>query len=236
MSHRRSRYPSRLAFIRAGLLLLVFGLSGCSSAPPLRPTAKYVDPQRYPQVLEQHTRGAELYHELETRLLARGTLLTPEFRRAYAAEYARVYRLDQAAQGALMAKVDQEIVGDIEVVVWVASYDLKFAALEPEREIWRLELSDGEGPSVVPSSVTLVRKPSKVDQYFYPYLSALGRTYRLRFPRATADGRELSDGRPLILQFAGVMGVTGLRWELDGGKPSGSASNAAALEAISPRP
>lgn len=177
-----------------GILLpaLIVLICGCASQSDV--VFETREAKQYQQSFEAFTREDSLYNQLDTQLLVRATLLTEPFQDAYWREYARVYHLDADQLAAYREKENVRFGEGIGFLVQVASRAPKLAALEPDKGLWRLTLTDGEGLESSPIQVVRIKKPTADDHYFFPYTKSFGDTYLLRFP--PYPGWTIPDGTP----------------------------------------
>jgi len=195
------------------LLTAGFFFSSCSSPLPLvRGDQTYSSQSSYFESLEANSCEATIYHELETTLLAKATLWTEDFRRAYRNEYARTYRLSEQEEAELEAELGREATNGVDILIWVSAKKSKLASLKPEDEVWRLKLFSAKGTGVRPLNVTHIKRPSPKLQHFFPYLTGLGEVYKVTFPLSAPGAGSFLEEEQIILQLAGAPGSLELSW------------------------
>ena len=88
--------------------------------------------------------------------------------------------------------------------------------LDEAAPLWVVRLVDGKGTVTKASSIDKVRKPSALEQTYYPYVSSHRKVFRLTFPRYDAAGAHTIDPKSewFGLQFSGAQGKMTLEWRL----------------------
>ena len=188
---------------RRGLLaaaLLALALAGCASSP-------------YGQVHDRWTQREDAYSGWQASTLVRATLKSEAFRRAYVAEYARVFALNAEQQATLL---DAELEEQAESwVVVVALYTSEAAAndLDPAHGHWSVRLEGPDGRWNLPAAVRELPRKSPTWRHFFPAFEVHFRLHELRFSRRTPEGLPLAaPGEPLSLVIAGPPAQLRLRW------------------------
>jgi hypothetical protein len=193
-------------------LLAVLLAGGCAA---LGRQAESLPGESYEDILERWTRSDREYDRLETRLYVSATYKSWPFRQAYVAEYARIFLLPDREREALLAR---------ETASFEQFHDFVLSAYTPYRQsgdfltrtgIWKLYLEGPNGVQVPTSRVDRVAEPPQVLSAFYPYVNRWSRTFLVRFPRQTADGREVlpnPEREPFRLLITSTVARTALAW------------------------
>jgi hypothetical protein len=203
------------------VLLLAAGTAqvGCRK-PPLRvslaepkpaPTAKdYVDQ------LKRWTRSAQIFSDFDQALQVDATLRSPEFRAAYAAKYLQMYKVAPENQENVRGDLLSDGADSFEFHVETATHDYLLNDLGGPKSVWRVTLVDDQFHELTPSEISSIRERRRLELEFYPYSGLFSRGWRIRFPRARADGTPFigSETKALTLRFAGPQGSVDLVWRL----------------------
>ena len=101
--------------------------------------------------------------------------------------------------------------------VTVESTNYKWNDLEKRNSAWRVTLVDGLGHELAPEGVKLEKLPDPYEVEFFPNKGPFTRSYGVRFPRASADGKTAdfagSSTGSLILRIASPVGRIELSWQ-----------------------
>jgi hypothetical protein len=202
--------PARLARGLAPALLLALVLAGCAVVGRQRDASPT---DGYRRLLDRWTRTEHAYDELETRLYVSATYKSWPFRQAYVAEYARIFLLPERERTAMLAR---------ETAALEQYHDFVLSAYTPVRQagdfltrtgIWRLYLEGPGGVRVPSNRVERVSEPLPVLMAFYPYVDRWSRVFLVRFPKQTAEGRDVLPA-PETDPFRLVIASTEARAEL----------------------
>lgn len=193
-------------------------LAGCAGSPrvslgepKVQPTAKDYDKE-----LRRWTRHGELMNDFDEALSLDATLRSQEFRAAYAAKYIAMYKVEPENQPKVRGDLLSDGADTYEFHVESATHDYTLNDLTGAKSVWRVTLVDDQAHEVSPSEVSLVRERRRLEAEFYPYADIFSKGWRIRFPRARADGTPLvgSDTKSLTLRVAGPQGTVDLVWKL----------------------
>jgi hypothetical protein len=82
---------------------------------------------------------------------------------------------------------------------------------------WIVRLIDSTGNETAPSEIVAIKKPTALEQRYYPYNTVWRQAFRIRFPVASPDGRPTVSPQAawLGLRFAGAKGNTDLIWDVE---------------------
>ena len=200
------------------LLVAALLASGCAAAPRVsldEPTTQFTR-KDYGKQLERWTRHGHVIHDFDEALEVNATLRAPEFRGAYAAKYLADYQVVPESRDRVRGEIMSDGADSFEFHVETATHDYDINDLTGAKTVWRVTLIDDQGHEVSPREVLPDKVRRQVDMEFYPYATLFSRGWRLRFPRARADGTPLvaSGTKSLTLRFAGPVGVVDLVWAL----------------------
>jgi hypothetical protein len=180
-------------------------------------------PSDYPQVLKTWTRDESLvvFSELEHKLTVTATFESWDFRWAYVVRYAADYRLTVEQRRELLERTLRESEDDYEFYVTLYAPNWRWTDLSRPTSAWIVRLIDDQGDETAPAKIDPIVKPGPLEERYFPYTTIWRRAFRIRFPRATADGRPTiaTNARWLGLRFAGSEGSEELVWHL---QPSGT--------------
>ncbi len=210
---------SRQALCWGILLWAVVGLVACTGQAErvslASPRASRYQAKDYSRLLWRWTRSGRVVKQLDTALKVKATFFAPDYRAAYLARYAQMFKLPQQKRAALAAELAKSWGERYTFVFGAATHDFKWNDFHRKHSIWRVALVNDRGEQVDAQSLERVRRSPTWD-VFYPYLEPFYQLYRVRFPRQLADGRPLfpAGTRKVILRFAGPLGSTDLLWQL----------------------
>jgi hypothetical protein len=171
----------------------------------------------YQAAFEAWTREGRIYDDLDVRLISAATYLSPKFRKAFADEYAQIYKLTELEKNKFIT--DQENAG--------AGYDdFIFAAYVPEKEwddfykknsIWKIYVTRDNIEQIKPIEVRKLDKRDAKTGYFYSYVTPWKSIYRLRFPKLFPDDKKTpkDTAGSFKLVLTSVLGSTEMTWNLD---------------------
>ncbi|MGD8317930.1 MAG: hypothetical protein PVH21_08585 [Myxococcales bacterium] len=203
-----------------GALALAFFCASACKPPPvsLQPGPRTFTPGSYSRVWEAWTRNEEAFSwkELAHEIFVSATFESWEFRWAYVVRYAYDYSLtpetrDEMLQASLASSRQEH-----RFFVTLSGMEFRESNLASDASAWRVLLVDPEGRQTSPILVERVRRPTAVDQVYFPQVSPFRQTFRLTFPAVDSDGRQtIPDGSSfVILRFTGARGRADLRWQL----------------------
>jgi hypothetical protein len=168
----------------------------------------------YARTRDAWTDSAKAHANFETLAILRGTLHTPEFRRAYADEYARVYALDDAGKASLIAAGDEDARSRIRVTASFHTLEHRWNSLNPADGFWEVRLEGANGDVSRPVSVRRLDTNNPLWARLFPYHDTFSVLYELDFERTGQRGSDLlAGGWPMTLVVAGPPGTLRLEWE-----------------------
>ena len=176
-------------------------------------------PERVPDyhdAYDRWTRHDRAYRDVDMVIDAHATLLSPEWRAAYAGAKARRAKLGPAARAALFDAERKTAAEFIEVELIVATHDYPVMDFSSNaRSMWKMTLvGDGER-EITPVSVKGdTRARSEIASWF-PELSPFHRAYVMRFPKTTPDGQPLvtATSPRIELHLGSSIGAVKMVWE-----------------------
>jgi hypothetical protein len=207
----------RAALWTVGLLLL-WG-SACARREPVRlgpPVGAYTH-KDYDRVLGRWTRRALILRQLDQALEVHATLLSPDFRLAYAARFIHAYRLPPHEAERYRAQVLHEAVTRNEFFVSASSNRFNWNDLEKKQSLWRVALLTDRGVEVSPTKIKAHKDPPDPRAHaFFPHADIFSKTYRIEFPVSTADGAPVLEPgiRWFALRISGPLGSGQVRWDV----------------------
>ncbi len=221
--------------IFAALLLL---LGGCAtqSVNINEGPREYVATD-YENVLRQWTRTEQLvtFSELDNFLTATATYESWDFQWAYVVRYVQDYRLTIEQRKKLLEKTLEETHLRHQFFVAIHGGERRYNDLTRPDSAWIVRLIDDTGNETVPQEISAIKKPNALERNYFPYNTVFRQTFRIRFPRAQADGRPTISPKAkwFGLRFAGAQGNNELVWKLEDGSgdPTAVAEAKPAVEA-----
>jgi hypothetical protein len=202
---------ARSALLSASLLL------ACAKPGPvsLNDATQSFTRKDYADQLKKWTRNGHVIYDFDEAMNVDATLRSPEFRSAYAAKYLEDYQIVPENRERIRGEILSDGADSFEFHVETATHDYDINDLTGARTVWRVTLIDAAGHEVKPSTITPDKSKRPLEMEFYPYATQFSRGWRLRFPRALADGTPLVGGNDkLTLRFAGPPGVVDLVWQI----------------------
>ena len=173
----------------------------------------------YEEVLKTWTREDSLivFSELESALTVSATFESWDFRWAYVVRYAQDYRLTIPQRQRMLRKLLAETREQHEFFVALYGGNPRFNDLTKPDSAWTVRLIDERGAETAPSEVVYLKKPKELERRYYPYNTVWRQAFRIRFPRAKADGRLTiaPEAAWFGLRFAGPRGNMDLTWEIE---------------------
>lgn len=192
-------------------------------------------PVDYPTVLKRWTREESLvtFADLEDKLTVTATYESWDFRWAYVVRYAADYRLTIDQRRELLERTLRETDDTHEFYVALYGTKWRWADLSKPTSAWIVRLIDDQGSETAPAKMEAIVKPGPIEYRYFPYTTVWRHVFRIRFPRATNDGRPTiaANARWFGLRFAGAEGNEELRWEIEA--PTGPAAVAEASPSAS---
>ena len=169
----------------------------------------------YVEARSHWSRSGENYRDLELTAKMHATLLTADFRQAYAAEYARLFSLTPAQTNAFEAAQMKEDTEHHAVILILTTQEASWNNLNPPAGIWRIRLANRRGDSVDLQDARQHDHHNPTWHALYPALTPHYRIWELRFPKRTDPGELLgSKGHHLDLFVAGAGGQFKFSWKL----------------------
>jgi hypothetical protein len=203
-------------------VLLLLGAAGCAEQKvSLGGGPREYVPTDYPLILKRWTRSESLIQlsDLDDKLTVTATYESWDFRWAYVVRYAADYRLTVNQRSELLERTLHETEDDHEFYVALYGTNWRWTDLSRPTSAWIVRLIDDQGNETAPSKIEAIAKPGPLERRYFPYTSVWRRAFRLRFPRATVDGRPTiaPSARWFGVRFAGAEGNEELRWYIADG-------------------
>jgi len=195
-----------IALTLAGLSVLA---AGCGSRDSLRRFAGWENAYAggdYPEAVERWTRESRIYRGLELELLAHATYKSKAFRKAYLAEFARVFGQDPDRLHALTRQEAEAEKAGYEFMIAAYDPDTKRNDFDKGNASWRIYLVTDAGAPMTPVDIRRVKTDSTL-RHFFPYVSPWKSLYAVRFPKAAVEMETM-----LQLTITGVAGRIEMQW------------------------
>jgi hypothetical protein len=194
-------------------------LFGCADPKvSLAPGPREYVASDYPLILKRWTRSESLIQlsDLDDKLSVTATFESWDFRWAYVVRYAADYRLTVDQRRELLERTLHETEDNHEFYVALYGTNWRWTDLSRPTRAWIVRLIDDQGNETAPSKIENIVKPGPLERRYFPYTSVWRRAFRIRFPRATVDGRPTIavSARWFGLRFAGAEGNEELRWDV----------------------
>ncbi len=179
--------PKYNIFILKSILLIVIlaVCQGCQIVSSVKQFKASSDPYQgstYKAVLMKWTSEAHIYRGLDLELMTSVTFKSPEFREAYANEYARTYKLSRKEKEKLIK--DQKQVSLIYNDFIMSAYvpDKEWNDFNKKDSIWKIYLNAGNEKKITPLEIRKIKKIDAVLTHFFPYINTWESIYLVRFP------------------------------------------------------
>ena len=178
----------------------------------------------YSSVLNRWTRTERVFSlpELENYLTATATFESWDFRWAYVVRYVQDYRLTTDQRKKLLDRTLEETRTRHQFFVALYGGERRANDLTKADSAWIVRLIDDTGNETAPQEIQAIKRPNALERTYFPYNTALRQSFRIRFPRVTADGRPTisPNAHWFGLRIAGAQGATELQWQVvEDGKP-----------------
>lgn len=181
-------------------LALWLWVAGCA-------TSDYHDAQR------DWTRSEESYTNFEGQAFVHATLKTEPFRRAYVAEYARVFALTAEQREALAEAERAEAESSLVVIAAFYTASPRWNDLNPVKGLWEVRLEGAAGRVARPRRVWRLSTHDPAWRHLYPYADPHYVLYELTFDRRAEGGGTLDrPGEELALVIAGAPARLRVSW------------------------
>ena len=202
------------------LILAMSGFMGCHGGKENKPIEYTPDSQftpEYKAVFETWTKEDRIYKGFDCKLIAAATYKSIQFRKAYAQEYGKLYKLSPAERNKLHK--DQVDAADTYNEFFFAAYvpDKKWNDFKEEKSTWKIDLRVDGGTRVAPVEIREQKRNNVVLKHFFPYVTPWKSVYLLRFPATQRDtGKALvgEQSRKLMLSISSVLGSAEMEWDL----------------------
>jgi hypothetical protein len=207
--------------LKSILLLVAFGLcQGCQIASSVKQIEASSDPYQgsnYKAVVMKWTSEASIYRGLALELMSSATFKSPEFREAYANEYARTYKLSREEKEKLIKdqKEASLIYNDFIMAAYVP--DKKWNDFNKKDSIWKIHLNAGNGKKIKPLEIRKIKKIDAVLTHFFPYITTWESIYLVRFPvKLPGTNKNIIDDTcsNIKIVITSVLGTTEMVWNL----------------------
>ena len=215
----KSGLTIRLLCVALILTAFAAGCRGGKENQPILYTPDSRSKPEYKQVFEGWTKEDRIYKGFDCKLIAAATYKSMPFRRAYAQEYAELYRLNPVEQDKFLRDQEDAAATFIEFILAAYVPDKKWDDFQEEKSTWKLDLSIDGGAHVAPVEVRKLERDNVVLKHFFPYVTPWKSVYLLRFPsrrRDTGDALVGAENRLLTLSVSSVLGAAEMTWELHG--------------------
>jgi hypothetical protein len=181
---------------RALLAMAAWSLSACSLNAPVvgerGPRVKDSSAeQAYQRVLDQNTARAEIYDGFDTRLFVGTTYQSADFRQQRVRREGLFQSQPDSVVSANLATEQAEAQQFDDFFLGVHLNQPQYDDFDRADSIWRVALVKG-GVEVTPSQIQRVGRSNLNLRAYYPYLDEFWVAYRVRFPKMTGPGPELT--------------------------------------------
>jgi hypothetical protein len=212
-----SLLPIRLkGFVFFSATLALF-IGSCTTTTRFAGSGGPYHTETYKSVCDEWSREARIHRGLEVELIVAATFKSQQFRRAYADEYAKAYRLSPERENQFVE--DQLEAGARVHEFLIASFvpEEKWNDFDKATSMWQLYLVNDQNERVAPVEVRRVRREDAVTPHFFPYVTPWKSVYTVRFPYKilTTDEPIIEeDTKEIKLVITSVLGTAEMDWKL----------------------
>ncbi|MBW1740645.1 MAG: hypothetical protein JRJ42_05845 [Deltaproteobacteria bacterium] len=218
MKKQVSCFPTRFkAFILFTAVFFLFSSGGCTRIARLVESADPYHTKAYKAACDAWSREARIHRGLEVKLIVSATFKSEEFRRAFAKEYAKAYKLTPDEEKRFIE--DQLKAASHSHEFLMASFvpEKKWDDFDKTESMWKLYLVTDQNDRVIPVEVRKIKRQNAVTPHFFPYITPWKSTYIVRFPYNIPETNQpvIKDStRGIKLVITSVLGIAEMDWEL----------------------
>jgi len=200
--------------ILAGILAVI-GCAGTSNQRSTQNTPVSEKKMVYRDVFDAWTREGRIYDGLSTKLISKATFKSAVFRKAYAQEYARLYRTEGPEYNKLMADQQKAATDYHDFVIAAYVPEKSWDDFSKETSMWKIYLTRDAVEQIRPLEIRKLKKKDPKLDYFYPYITTWKSIYHVRFPMLgpKTDNQILEDpNNTVTLVMTSVIGSVEFTW------------------------
>jgi len=194
-------------------ILILSGCAGIKGQETAGPSEKKV---LYRDAFDAWTQEDRIYHGLSTKLISKVTFKSAAFRKAYAAEYARLYKIEGPEYDKLVEDQQKAATDYHDFVIAAYVPEIKWDDFSKEKSMWKIYITRDDGEQIPPLEIRKLKKKDPIHDYFYPYETTWKSIYHVRFPTLDPKtGSRLMDDpyNSLTLVMTSVIGSVEFKWE-----------------------
>jgi hypothetical protein len=173
--------------------------------------------ENYENVCDEWTREARIHRGLELDLIVSATFKSEAFRRAYADEYARAYKLTPERKERLVEDQLEAVTRSHEFLVASFVPEKAWDDFDRANSMWKLYLLNDQNERVVPVEVRKVRKQDAVTPHFFPYITPWKSVFTVRFPYSIPTTNQpiiKENTKSIKVIITSVLGTAEMGWKL----------------------
>jgi len=170
----------------------------------------------YWDVVDAWTQEGRIYDGLSTKLISKATFKSAGFRRAYATEYARVYKLEGPEYDKLVADQQKEAADYNDFVIAVYVPEKQWDDFSKEASMWKIYMTRNNMEQIRHLEIRKLKSKDPITVYFYPYMTTWKSIYLVRFPTVDPKtGNQFTDDPhdAVTLVMTSVIGSVEFKWE-----------------------
>lgn len=173
----------------ATLLLAAFTLQSCEY-PQM--TAAGMPDTQYHKTLQTQTKYQRLYGLDKTLYDTYITHYNPELAQLYVQEYEKIFSPSEVQKKVILSdQADATTYDEFMVGHFASDNDnQRLNTTDQQRVIWKFFLKADDGSMVEATNITPITLGPQLE-YFYPFLNAWSRLYRIRFPKNNSATKTL---------------------------------------------
>lgn len=183
--------------LRLGVATALLASLGACAGGDRIPSSRALTPSdAYVRGLKKATRSVEHLEDLDVHTHANATLLTPDFRELFEAEYAEVYGPGRKASNLAQS--------NLTVLLALSTNERDLNDLTSFGRLWSVTFADG-ATTAAATRIEAFDRDALYLRYFFPFWNPWQRVYRMEFPLAAST----TTG---TLELQGLAGKIRLRW------------------------
>ena len=122
----------------------------------------------YRDVFDAWTQEGRIYHGLSTKLISKATFKSAVFREAYAAEYARLYKLEGSEYDKLVADQQKAATDYHDFVIAAYVPEKNWDDFSKETSMWKIYITRDDVEQIRPLEIRKLKKKDPIDGLFLP--------------------------------------------------------------------
>jgi len=201
------------------MLVIIVTFSGCVGVMDQEPAGQLPGSGKkvnYQDAMDTWTQEGRIYDGVVTRLISKVTFKSAVFRRAYAEEYSRLYKLEGVEYDNLVMQEQKEAINYHDFLLAAYVPEKKWDDFSNKKSMWKIYITRDHVEQIRPLEIRKLKKKDPKTDYFYPYISTWKSVYHIRFPAFDPKTGSQPMGEShdvLTLVMKSVIGSVEFKWE-----------------------